>query len=144
VNQLSLLLYWGNVSGNLGASFCWMGFCAFVVAIIVGIFRIISWASIHERLVDYMKYGKSDVAELSLLTKQYKQPFLALPVCLIVLTFLLWTLACFAPSQETVYAIAASELGDRALHSQVVGSAEHALEAWLNRQISPPSEKKSD
>lgn len=39
------------------------------------------------------------------------------------------------PSEETVYAIAASEMGEKALNSETGGKAVKALRAWLDRQI---------
>jgi predicted permease len=45
------------------------------------------------------------------------------------------------PSQETVYAIAASELGETALKSETGNKAVEALNAWLDRQIGGVEEK---
>lgn len=39
------------------------------------------------------------------------------------------------PSSQTVYAIAASEMGEKALNSETGGKAIKALDAWLDRQI---------
>jgi hypothetical protein len=44
-------------------------------------------------------------------------------------------LAAFLPSQNTVYAIAASEMGETALNTETGGKAVEALNAWLDRQI---------
>ncbi len=41
------------------------------------------------------------------------------------------------PSAGTFYAIAASEMGERALASETAGKAVEALNAWLDRQIAP-------
>lgn len=50
--------------------------------------------------------------------------------CAIVFTF-----AVFIPSQDTIYAIAASEMGEELLNSETGGKAVEALNAWLDRQI---------
>lgn len=38
------------------------------------------------------------------------------------------------PSKDTVYAIVASEYGEKLLHTQTAGKAEKALDAWLDKQ----------
>ena len=44
-------------------------------------------------------------------------------------------LSILAPSSDTIYAIAASEMGETALNSETGGKAVQALNAWLDRQI---------
>jgi len=39
------------------------------------------------------------------------------------------------PSRETIYAIAASEVGEDVLQSKTGGKAVQALDAWLDKQI---------
>ena len=54
---------------------------------------------------------------------------------------ILWLmLSVVVPSQETIYAIAASETGETALKSDTGGKAVQALNAWLDRQIKGPVE----
>jgi hypothetical protein len=43
--------------------------------------------------------------------------------------------ASIIPSKETVYAIAASEMGENVLNTQTGDKAVKALNAWLDRQI---------
>lgn len=50
-------------------------------------------------------------------------------------------IAAVIPSSSTVYAIAASEMGESALHSDTGSKAVKALNAWLDRQISDDSAK---
>lgn len=45
--------------------------------------------------------------------------------------------AIFVPSSETVYAMAASEVGEEIVNSETAGKAVQALNAWLDRQIAP-------
>jgi hypothetical protein len=44
------------------------------------------------------------------------------------------------PSRETIYAIAASELGEEALKSSAATKAQQALNAWLDKQIEKPEQ----
>ena len=44
------------------------------------------------------------------------------------------------PGRDTVYAIAASEMGEELLNSETGSKAVQALDAWLDRQIDPPEE----
>lgn len=46
-------------------------------------------------------------------------------------------IASFLPSQSTLYAIAASEMGEKVLKTDTATKAEKALNAWLDRQIAP-------
>lgn len=41
------------------------------------------------------------------------------------------------PSKDTVYAIAASEMGESVLKSETGSLATQALNAWLKKQITP-------
>lgn len=47
---------------------------------------------------------------------------------------------CLFPSSGTIYAIAASEMGERVLTSETGGKAVQALDAWLDRQIAGKTE----
>lgn len=44
-------------------------------------------------------------------------------------------LATIIPASSTIYAIAASEVGEDVLNSETTGKAMQALDAWLDRQI---------
>ena len=58
--------------------------------------------------------------------------------------FLSWIFSAFVPAKETVYAIAASELGESALKSETASKAFKALNAWLDRQIAGTEEEASN
>jgi hypothetical protein len=49
--------------------------------------------------------------------------------------FLSGVISCCLPSQTTMYAIAASQMGEQALKTPLAGKAGKALEAWLDKQI---------
>ena len=59
--------------------------------------------------------------------------FLACSLLLIVL-----------PGRETIYAIAASEMGEELLNSETGSKAVKALDAWLDRQIADDSDDNSN
>lgn len=44
-------------------------------------------------------------------------------------------IASLTPSQSTIYAIAASEMGERVITSETGGKAVKALNAWLDKQV---------
>lgn len=44
-------------------------------------------------------------------------------------------IASLTPSQNTIYAIAASEMGERVITSETGGKAVKALNAWLDKQV---------
>lgn len=48
--------------------------------------------------------------------------------------------ATILPSKSTVYAIAASEMGEQVINTPTAGKAIKALDAWLDRQIAGKSE----
>lgn len=62
-----------------------------------------------------------------------------------------WCLICFIlvvviPSSNTIYAIAAAQVGDQVMNSKVVqgiaDDATKALQQWIKRQIDPPKSDK--
>ena len=62
------------------------------------------------------------------------------------LASLLWlpiglpVLLIFIPSSNTIYAIAASEIGQDFIETETAGKALKALDAWLDQQIAPDGE----
>lgn len=132
MNQISLLLYWGHVMGNLGGLFIFLGCVSMLVAVVTYIIHYITIAE----FLDKVKYKgiDNDEGEATWLKHKPRLPFVILPF-----GFLLWIAAAFCPDQDTVYAIAASQLGEQALNTPLAGKAEKALEGWLDKQISPPA-----
>jgi len=43
------------------------------------------------------------------------------------------------PTQDAMYAIAASEVGEEIVQSEVAGKALKAVEAWIDTQLAPPA-----
>lgn len=119
LNQLSQLLYWGNVLGNLGGLLVFFGILL-VIATIVSIITAFVFADSGLKLKNKVWIPST-----------FSAAFFILTLCS-------WTGAAFCPSKETVYAIAASEMGERALQTPLASKAGKALEAWLDKQITPP------
>lgn len=61
---------------------------------------------------------------------------IAWPVSICAVVFLIG--GVMTPSRDTLYAIAASEIGESVLNSETGGKAVEALNAWLDRQINKP------
>ena len=124
MNKLSWLIYAADVLSGL--------------SIVAGVLAFIGTATVIT-LVFYGSIGKSDYyvkvgdedwlrfhsVQKNALTKWSKIPIIAALV------------AALLPSSNTVYAIAASEMGEEVVKSETAGKAMKALDAWLDRQIAP-------
>ena len=114
MNDLSWLLYLANVSGNIGVT---MAFVLFVGGFITFCATIGFFASgAHEYEDDRKPFIKG-----------FKWLGVVMTVAAIV--------GVLTPSRNTVYAIAASEMGERVLETETAGKAFKALDAWLDRQL---------
>lgn len=114
MNSLSWMLYWAGVANNLQGLF--MAF-----AMISGFGTIACWI-----------FGSGDYGNSSLL----KWPKFTIPFAIVF-----GILAALMPNQNTIYAIAASELGEEVLKSDTATKAQKALDAWLDKQIDQQPEK---
>lgn len=65
-------------------------------------------------------------------------PYRKLTKPIVITLVVLAALMTIIPGRNTVYAIAASEMGERALATPTASKAVVALNAWLDRQIQPP------
>lgn len=74
------------------------------------------------------------VAFLALLITEGESGVKGIIISIIVGVILLVT-AAFIPSKETVYAIAASEMGEELLKTPTAAKATKALDSWLDKQI---------
>lgn len=118
MNTLSWLIYAGSVTGDLKG---------FLIVVSIGaVGGLIAWfisVAMHNDFAcdeDKRKYPSLK--------------WLAVPLAT-------GCIACALPSSSTVYAIAASEMGERALHTETAGKAVQALNAWLDKQIAPAKEE---
>ena len=112
MNTLSWLIYLADVSGDIDA-------VLWVVAILATVISVL--AAFIGMVVAFDEEGKevSKLAWRLFFTR-------SLPLALIFSI-----LSGFVPAKETVYAIAASEVGEEVLD----GTNGRALNAWLDRQI---------
>lgn len=115
MNNLSLLIYLADVAGDLNSFFVGTTFISIVVFLIV-LVAAIPMAEEHT---------SKDEWEL------WRKWFLGVPIVFCV-SFIL---SALTPSQETVYAIAASEMGEELVQSETGGKAVDALNSWLDSQI---------
>lgn len=131
MNQLSQLLYLANVVGNLGGLFIFFGIllavgAATCVIAFFGIADSSEWTYIRDP-VEQTKVKESRVKSA--------RSFFNKAIVMGILALVLWTLAAFVPSKETVYAIAASEMGEELMKTPTATKAVKALDAWLDEQI---------
>lgn len=121
MNDLSWMLYAADVVGNIAS----MGAFATIAGALGGITTFIFVA------------GKTDLDNIGAREKipaiktgwaSAKGFFIASIVAAIV--------TIPVPSKDTIYAIAASEMGEEALKSPIATKAGKALEKWLDNQIS--------
>ena len=117
MNQLTLFIYLADVLSNVSIFLNALG-------IILGV--VLALSSICFMVAAYDSYG---VEEQAMRRKNAKKCLKALwaPSLLLFLVTLI-------PSKDTMYAMAASEIGEEVLHSPTVTKATAALNAWLDKQ----------
>lgn len=123
LNPLSQLLYWGNVAGNMG------GFLVFA-GIVLAICAVVATCAFFGMLE-----GEKDARRQEQKVVQASPFAFCFMMLFVLLALASWAAAAFCPSSTTVYAIAASQMGEQALKSPVATKAGVALEAWLDKQI---------
>jgi hypothetical protein len=128
MNQLSWLLYVGNVAGNAGPAFIMLGLAFFAVSAIL---FIVYQCHLND-IISALRYDMTGEKAKQAVKKNRVTPFQGFLVTLSI-TFLLLAVAC--PSQDTVYAIAASQVGGQVVTSPLAVKTEQALESWLDKQI---------
>lgn len=119
MNDLSWLLYAADVCDNLD----WLFFLCMLIAVIGGFmwcFVGCAMAADHNPAVEDWKTWRK--VGWGLLLPAF---------------FFGCIMGSIVPSKETVYAIAASEMGEKALNTQTGNKAVKALDSWLDRQITP-------
>ena len=140
MNQLSWLLYIANVAGTLSAVTAWLA----ILCLIGGIVCLLVWVGnkdyaleqyqtkdrefgqpyLHTRPIEDVKEGKAFLKTV----KQIWKTLFTASTMLLILTII-------TPRSETVYAIAASEMGEQILKTPTASKAVKALESWLDKQI---------
>jgi len=113
MNELSWLIYLAVVAGNVD----WVFSVVTFVLIVVVVGTVLS--TLGSDGFDTNDWGR------------WRKMMIWSPIALILAVIL----GSIVPSKETVYAIAASEMGERAFNSETGNKAFQALNAWLDRQI---------
>lgn len=121
MNQLSWLLYFADVAGSLN----------FILSVIT----IVSFIVVAICLVAV------PMSEGHVLDDDNRPKWLHIIRMFAIFWFLSFIVGAIIPSKETVYAIAASEVGEQVITSPTGQKVAKALEAWLDRQIDPPKDE---
>lgn len=122
MNGISWLIYFANVCGNLGGVLFALVFLSLALTI-----ALILYGGVER---DHAYPG--DERHNAAMAIQGKALRFGIPTAVLILF-----LSVLVPSQDTVYAIAASETGERVLKTDTGNKAVAALNAWLDRQINP-------
>lgn len=140
MNSLSWLIYLADVFNNFGQLFGWTGLLIMIGGI--GVYAC-SLAFKKDSLV--LLYGHDYRDETS---DRYKQAIEDKKYAaktagslsfwgrfMIITALVVWVLGAATPKKETMYAIAASEMGEELLKTPTAAKATKALESWLDKQI---------
>ena len=121
MNNLVWLLYFANVSESLSTALS-------ILSLFFVAWGLVLWVVDFDTRYDRFGYytDKMRTGYTLGLPKQSKNLMIVAICCL--------TFASFLPSKETIYAIAASEVGEQILKTPLVSKAEKALEVWLDKQ----------
>lgn len=125
MNQLSWLLYAADVASGLGGLAAFIAFLGCVALCASILFKIVCHADADFRnsfgtLCDRATWWSAGVFTVSVLV------------------------AVFTPSKDTLYAIAASEVGEQIVESPTANKAVQALNHWLDEQIEDDEDEESN
>ncbi len=129
VNNLSWMLYLADVAGSLDNLFGVGKLLLLIAAILTIIITIFAGD---------VSFDDDDEG------KMFRRIVGRNLVWVVSLALFFSVAAALVPNRETVYAIAASEVGEDVINSPTGSKAVKALEAWLDRQISPPARAPHD
>lgn len=125
MNELSWLLYLVELSHRVAVLFTIIGVTLITVTIILSIMSF--------TFEDFNNSPEQDQA----VRLRCRRSAIGFGITCCTLFFL----ATILPSQNTVYAIAAFEMGERVLDSKTGSLATQALNSWLQKQITSPDNK---
>ena len=129
MNSVSWFIYTAQVAGSLGSLFCFLGGSLMFLCMCRFVFP---------RVVNFMDDREKKDANF-LPPLPVSRAFMGLAVGFLVIGNLM-------PEKKTMYAIAASQIGERVASSDAVqglaGDATKALQQWIKRQIDPSTDKK--
>jgi hypothetical protein len=121
MNSLSWLIYFAEVFGSLK-----FFILAFSILCLAGLFSRMLWViryNSDNREYSAMYKGRPDV-------KNYKNNFLYFVFCAVGIL-----ISSFVPSKQTIYLIAASEIGEQAVNSQIGQKVQTIINQKLDEMI---------
>lgn len=124
MNQLSWLIYLAEVLGNIHCVLVLVGSGLVIMAVVLTIVGAICGEEVSYQ---------SEATNLR--ARAFKESVWSKVIPCLIASVILFTVSSLVPSKETVYAIAASEMGEQVLKTPTAGKAVKALEAWLDKQI---------
>ncbi len=119
MNSLSWFLYLADIVGNIGV----------VCGIVIFVAGLASIGFLFMTAVNGGAFASSKEKEYSAIGYKYFKR------CLLVL-LISASIGSLLPNKNTMYAIAASEMGEEAVKSKIGQKSLQALEQWLDSQIS--------
>ena len=125
MNTLSILLYAAHVSGSVNTFACLSFFLCLGAITILSLVWIMQDTQYDDKQDKYVRKEPPSPVMRHLLSGMIVAAFVATVV----------------PGRDTVYAVAASQMGEQLLKTKVANKAEQALEAWLDRQIKGDEKK---
>jgi len=114
MNNLSLLIYLADVADNVR----WMLYVGFVLSAVTVVFTLLSVL----------------VTEGEILEKEYRPTWLKILRWSAIGLVFFGLVKAVVPTKDTVYAIAASEVGEQVIESPTAKKAVDALNRWLDKQ----------
>jgi len=137
MNNLSWMIYLAELSGSVSGFLTFLAIASAVVAIA----SIAGWLSTMGNPYCWSWDDKDmKIADHKRVHHQLRRIAPRAAVALLVFGLT----STFLPSKGTVYAIAASEMGEQLLDTPTAGKAVKALDAWLDRQIAGDTPPASD
>ena len=115
MNQLSWIIYFAGVSESLSGFLTFFGFIFFFGPLVLA-------------LIAHLRFDDDEISLDRETPVNWRGKILSLGIVFFLLGNMM-------PPRDTVYAIAASEVGERVLQSPTGNKAVAALNAWLDKQI---------
>lgn len=128
MNDLSWMLYLADISGNIGVAGGVVTFAASIAGV-----ATFAYVSGH---IDIDNIGSKEKRPVARSGWQASKGFFIAAIVAALVTIPI-------PSRDTIYAIAASEMGERALKTPIATKAGKALEKWLDDQIADEPKESS-
>jgi len=128
MNDLSWLLYLAGIAKNIQDGLGFFGFLFFILFLIFTVVSIISAIQIGDN-----QFDMSDPNEVKVINWLKRTRIFA------ALTMLLFMTTCLSagaiPDKQTIYAIAASEMGEEVIKTPQAQKAFKAIDIWMDKQI---------